>query len=628
MTQFHSPYQFIPVKPSTDTTGYASQEQLSAETNTTVRHDYWHQDNISGRIKLTFSTVSPLVLGAEQSDATFDKPAEVSPYVHNVHKNTKIAIPANSLRGMIASIVETLSQSSFRVLATKEESAYTVRQDVKTPLKMMGVLYKEQDEFYLYKLPTPLKIEVYQPSYGKDKTTKFLNSADAKKVKTARTYHQKQGEIFYATQDKPYSVVDLSTEPANDKLSGVLYIRGKHFKTTINETFIPWDGTIDKNKGINVTQQVQALEKILRLYQAKKNPEKALPQGYQRNWQDPNSQLVMAGDLLYYKETEERITELSYSQIWRKPVTGNLHDALQSIAGENILPWQQKRDQLTPAEAMFGVVEEQRSDDKPARNLAARIQFTDATAENVTLLDAMTLKILDSPKPPSPSMYFHGEKSGQGYHFISKQNLNLEQHKPNGRKHYLPQPSASKKHWTTNTNSQPENGWQQYLNCKPIDIGVEFNFNIHFENLSKDELGLLYLALQPAKNEETFIHRLGLGKPLGLGQIEITSAELEQINRVEHYTVKGLKQARYQKTNKIAELATLTNNPLIDSDTLKMLQTLYHPANIKHPVCYPFSTKERQQAYNEKEGYQWFKHNKNQMLGPMSTDGKIPTLKS
>ena len=59
----------------------------------------------------------------------------------------------------------------------------------------------------------------------------------------------------------------------------------------------------------------------------------------------------------------------------------------------------------------------------------------------------------------------------------------------------------------------------RHTKIKPIDKGALFNGEIRFENLSKVELGALLFALDLPKG---CAHKLGMGKPLGLGSVRIT----------------------------------------------------------------------------------------------------------
>ncbi|MDI6781990.1 MAG: TIGR03986 family CRISPR-associated RAMP protein [bacterium] len=59
----------------------------------------------------------------------------------------------------------------------------------------------------------------------------------------------------------------------------------------------------------------------------------------------------------------------------------------------------------------------------------------------------------------------------------------------------------------------------QHTRIRPVKPETEFNFRIRFENLSEKELGALLFAL---KLPEGCAHKIGMGKPLGLGSVEIT----------------------------------------------------------------------------------------------------------
>lgn len=59
----------------------------------------------------------------------------------------------------------------------------------------------------------------------------------------------------------------------------------------------------------------------------------------------------------------------------------------------------------------------------------------------------------------------------------------------------------------------------QYTIIKLIPVGVKFKSKIRFENLLAEELGALLFALQLPAN---CCHKIGMGKPIGMGSIKIT----------------------------------------------------------------------------------------------------------
>ncbi|PID44646.1 MAG: TIGR03986 family CRISPR-associated RAMP protein [Proteobacteria bacterium] len=607
--KFYNPYQFIPVdtKKAKALTHYPTKEDveracgLDRPDNHFVRHDYWHKDGFSGKIRCTLRLDSPLVIGAMQmqGDKQTGESGRVPPYqipLHNEGKyvGTQYAIPGSSLRGMVSSVAETISQSSLRVLESKGEGDYSVRKPVGDPLKKLGMLLKEDDKYFIY----PLMDTANPAGYKRIPRKNTL-------VTSNQCYqHSRPAEPVYHEGER-----------------GILYIRGKVTKESnkSKEFWIPWrDKILDKSEQRLVPDKVlEGFNRVLKARFAEQKKEKAdtallWPKGYAEDGRIPAKDpipedhfLVLSGDLLYYKEEEGKISELSYSAIWRKIISDDVNTAFENAAGKNALPWHTGRDQLTPAEAIFGVVEDEPDTLSGARNLASRVRFSDATSTKpIELEPEITLKILNSPKPPSPAMYF----SAEGGKYIAKENLNLKKHKPNGRKVYIPHVQKGQ-HWKHNEAVADDRNHMR-LRCQPISVGACFEFDVYFENLSKAELGLLRTALQPAGEDAEFLHRLGLGKPYGLGHVVIDRAEVSLIDRQSRYTLQRFSQdSVYQPCQDEPDVS------LVDEDfALPALLAVADPSSYEDlPVCYPYdrasNKNPHQSPHNEVDGFQWFMEN-------------------
>lgn len=349
---------------------------------------------------------------------------------------------------------------------------------------------------------------------------------------------------------------------------------------------------------------------------------------------------------------------------------GILFEAFQRGSGDNanILPWSRRRNGLTPAECLFGVVETLDEGEKNARNVAGRVRFRDARPmKEITLGGPKTLKILASPKPPCPAMYFRktnaaGQPVG-GY--IRKEELNLATtHIPAGRKRYLPPRAADIAAEPWYTADKTDNA-KQKLRVKPLPARSEFLFHIDFDNLSKTELGLLLIALDPRRyssvvNGSKFVHRLGLGKPLGLGVVSVDILGVYFVDRANRYSLQGLTAPRYSHwwpgatVNGDCSLALAQHYPeetgcpserrldpdidttLVDPESLRTLVRIGDLDSLEGLVCYPFSGPDGQAAFEESEGFKWFvlnddkiikNNNCRQSLAPV-TGQAIPTLDS
>ncbi|MEZ4673348.1 MAG: TIGR03986 family CRISPR-associated RAMP protein [Caldilineaceae bacterium] len=76
---------------------------------------------------------------------------------------------------------------------------------------------------------------------------------------------------------------------------------------------------------------------------------------------------------------------------------------------------------------------------------------------------------------------------------------------------------------------------KQLTQVRPVKPGVHFEFTIRFENLSDIELGALLWTLSlPGAEGKQYAHKLGMGKPLGMGSVYLTPT-LQLDNRPARY---------------------------------------------------------------------------------------------
>jgi CRISPR-associated protein (TIGR03986 family) len=200
------------------------------------------------------------------------------------------------------------------------------------------------------------------------------------------------------------------------------------------------------------------------------------------------------------------------------------------------------------AEAIFGYVNGKKPREK-AR--ASRIFITDGVLKpnqdekikECQQRDARSI-LLSSPKPTTFQHYLVQPDVTQRNlkHYASKPPTNTEQGETPGetviRGHKL--------YWHKPCKIEvPENSDTQTSQIKPIDPGIEFTFTIHFENLSKVELGaLLWIfslssdksqTLETGKQGEKYCFSLGMGKPFGMGAVKI-DYDLHLSDRTSRYS--------------------------------------------------------------------------------------------
>jgi len=184
-------------------------------------------------------------------------------------------------------------------------------------------------------------------------------------------------------------------------------------------------------------------------------------------------------------------------------------DALKNVTGYDI------------AEAMFGFVDQSKSE---RGAVAGRVFVTDAKLDGDSkkaVMDEMIFsdQALSGPKPTTIQHYLN---QGDPDH-------------PENLKHYDSDPNKDtalrghKFYWHVGASADldkrlaraPEHRPGDQLNkFKPVKAGQKFIFDIHFENLQPRELGALLWVLDKASGSHRL--KIGMGKPYGLGSIEIT----------------------------------------------------------------------------------------------------------
>lgn len=168
-------------------------------------------------------------------------------------------------------------------------------------------------------------------------------------------------------------------------------------------------------------------------------------------------------------------------------------------------------------------------------NTASKVYFEDLFLEGqveYALNQAQYLKILSSPKPTTYQHYLE-QPSGVDTTQTNLLRWSDPQAKIRGYKNYWHRqtsPRAAQTHSWVESNPPTRSHMPHPVN--PLKKGVVFKGQLRFSNLNEQELGALLLALDlPAG----CAHKLGMGKPLGLGSVEIRPSLTLQ-NRKERYS--------------------------------------------------------------------------------------------
>ena len=192
------------------------------------------------------------------------------------------------------------------------------------------------------------------------------------------------------------------------------------------------------------------------------------------------------------------------------------------------------KDYLCIACRMFGTIQ-------GSNLLLGKVSFDDATEIQIKEHQPIFTIALMGPKPRHGAFYL--DATGQ---YIA------------GRKFYFHHPNGLK-------TERQKTDYNQYI--KPLDAGSEFAFSAQFTNLEYVELQTLLYAIVL---EPDMRHKLGYGKPCGLGSAHFEITKLTLIDYTNRYTGQGTTEYQGQTlanylSNQISGFTSNTSSPTLNA---------------------------------------------------------------
>jgi CRISPR-associated protein (TIGR03986 family) len=236
-----------------------------------------------------------------------------------------------------------------------------------------------------------------------------------------------------------------------------------------------------------------------------------------------------------------------------------------------------------------------------------------------------TLRVLGSPQPTSTNFYLINE--GYENHptvTVACGGYDRPGSILRGRKYYWQQGDADHplpeiKYAIADEDGNRFNSRVELLMPGSGDKKRQFRFSVDFENLTQEELALLVWSLEL---EDGMYHRLGMGKPLGLGTVKIkiqTESDetycLDHASIVEYYSdiecdAAALRQRSALVPERIREFKDSVKNSYgATMNYIDLCQILRYHEQLAAWIKYPKAVKKGVAA-----GFQWFAKNKEQPL--------------
>lgn len=457
-------------------------------------------------------------------------------------------IPASSLKGAIRNVIDVLTNSVIRnvedekleqrIGAGKFESVFGIIESLPENGKNGVIVEAER-----IKVKTKEKIEIGHKKFnfednGKEFSKKYNNKdglIERVKLKDS-IYNLKETEIKIkpgvTTVEK---LIANSGEYKNyladdeNGVQGVLWFSSPIFGKIHEKLLIP------KKNGRKFEFSKEEYEDFK--YIIKQRAERI------KNGKDINSSTfyydknLEKGDPLLFEVKDGKMAEhLAFSEIPRLRYKFSPLD----LVPEEFRPSDSLK-KLSFSERLFGTTGDTTKKDEEKKDelvaLSGRVFFEDAKNYKPEMIDngnPVTLKAFGEPHPTLTTFYLDNiEKNYNENKGVSIRGRKFYWH----HKEKIGKPfSEYRKSVEMPKDKNGQNKFAYNSSLELMDINNEFEFNVNFENLTDEELGVLIYAIEL---EDGLLHKIGKGKAFGFGscKIEIKEFLLENKDKYKDFLI-------------------------------------------------------------------------------------------
>ncbi len=548
-----APYNFVPLPEKIIPAASSAQELPD--------HDEYDRERLSGYFAVTLTTRSPFYirgplplkdfLRQEQDTQVKNKPE----FFHTGDERMPV-IPGSSLRGRLRALLEIVSYSKIQWVSEKQLFFRTVDDTA------VGKYYRgrmgghvetgflvRQGDTYFIRVCSMARVMKHPTIGGSPYDGAAPNriprwQGEPRQCAPVWVRVKFRGQAKKGSPVRPNMVEELSYKKRDGLREGRLVITGDVSNKKKEFVFLLPESNAEK---IEVPDEIiKRFHDDDQLTQWQKNafPTNQPASGYRERDGLLGTKPNAPGDPIFFLRENGKLTFIGRAQMFRLPYTRSPFDLVPEAL--------RNAGQIDYAEALFGFVRkldelgpEPPKQGEKGRAYASRVIVTDAVLQSdpahIWLTEqAMTPRILASPKPTAFQHYLTQQQPDE------KEKLDhYDSHNTTirGHKLYWHQGLGIDQGLTLEDireairePAQVPPDDTQHTRFKPLRPGITFAFRVSFENLSAEELGALCWTLHPrGEPGRRYCHHLGMGKPLGMGAVEL-HARLHLIDRVQRYS--------------------------------------------------------------------------------------------
>ena len=558
-----APYNFVPLP----------EVVVSVKEEKIPTHDRYDENSAlyTGVIRCTLKTETPLYTRTALRPSIFaelqkkieldwaDK-EKMAPFF-SLDNGLSPVIPGSSLRGMIRTLVEIMAFSKMNRVA--DTPKFTFRAVAASKNDPLGKVYRTwmgngskvkagylQKKGETWRIRPALRPENVGWKDKKDQNERCfipVRKASVRGVRNLIPFGDKDFKpqfhdvFFWYEKDRKNNlfVVVFSKKPSSTSQKGTLVVSGD-----MNETGQRQRRMNSPRKKYALIPDVDPAQKPVKI--PPRVIEDYLDSLTEFQQSDPfdHHGVLKDGNPVFYVERNGKVAWIGHTPNFRIPAW--IDEESRAVTPRDMVPKSlRKEDDVDITDAIFGYAPRKREDGTIDIGRAGRVFFTDANfLEAKTGIwrqsESITPLVLSEPKPTTFQHYLVQDKNK--YHdpdnkiTLAHWGTAQDETQIRGYKLYWhKQRPLAEELFVEHDQERIDRLHKQYTRMKPVDSDVSFEFFVYYENLRKWELGaLLWALLLPGEKGKEYRHKLGMGKPLGMGTVNI-EATLDQSLREERY---------------------------------------------------------------------------------------------
>lgn len=556
---FHNPYNFVPALPRNIENSELGDRIPSGHIS--------YEDNLwSGKISVTLTTVTPLLI-PDAANATGN---DHKTYPLRKGVDGKPYLPPTSIKGMLRSAYEAVTNSRLSIFE-KHKDRLAYRMPAKIGLQMVPARI-ENGNICLYPGTSGIGNDgqslgemyaAWLPRYNSFNTQVSGNAVKypggslpqhGQPVTAWLEKYKKTGQNFTywrVREIKPVGEnlgnapsvgkIQGTHQPTGDRMiqvNGYVCVTNKNNKNKHDERLF----FRDERKPIEVEltpELKKKWEELIDNYQEihKDEIERGIPAPsaflgkaeWSRHITGGEKERNLTNGTLCYAFLRKNGNNYIVNDLYPVMITRGLYELNpESLLDESLKPAKQRKD-LSTADRVFGWVNQEGNG-----SYKGQLRITSVKCESddsiETFKNGLPLAILGEPKPEQTRFYVAASPNGEPLTKEPKAKGYQKGQGLRGRKVY-PHHQRPESYWDTSASENPVDGsYREYHRLGGTQDNqnrtilawlkpqTKFSFEIDVINLSNVELGALLWLL---KLPENHFHRLGGGKPLGFGSVQL-----------------------------------------------------------------------------------------------------------